>query len=112
MALSKPERRWIFPLASVIRIGAARRKATAWRDIPQGGGLALDGIESLWALLHRRDGAQQRLGIGMRRLIKNLPHRAAFDDTTGVHDHHTVAHLRHDTEVVGDEDQGEPGFLL
>src|SRR3712207_607039 len=111
MAISDRVRGRIFLLAPVIGIGTTRRKPTTWRDIPQGRRLALDRIEALWALLQLGYRAQQRLGIRMRWLIENLPHRAAFDHAAGVHHHDAVAHLRHDPKVMSDEDEGQSRLL-
>src|SRR4051812_13133707 len=112
MALTNRERGRIGLLAAVVGIGAARGKPTARRHIPQRWRLALDRIESFWALLQLGYRAQQCLGIGMRWLVEDLPYQPAFDDTTGVHDHDAVAHLGHDPKVVSDEDQRQSRVLL
>src|SRR5262245_4076256 len=98
MTLTDRERGRIGLLTAIIGIGAARRKPTARRHIPQRWRLALDRIEALRALLQLGYRAQQRLGIGVRRPIEDLPHRPAFNGTTGIHDHDTVAHLGYDAK--------------
>ena len=56
-------------------------------------------------------GAQQHLGVGVARLGEDPPHRTLLRDAPGVHDHHPVAGLGDDREVVGDEDEGQAELL-
>ena len=58
--------------------------------------------ESVWA----RYGPQQRLGVGMDRMCVDGGHGSSLHDAAGVHHLHAIAKIRHDPEVVRDEDHG------
>ena len=45
--------------------------------------------------------------VGVPGAREELAHRRAFDDLARVHDENAVRGLRHDAEVVGDEENGE-----
>ena len=59
-----------------------------------------------------RDRLDERARVGMGGRVEDLPHRARLDHAPGVHDGHLVAHLGHDAEVVGDEDQRQAVLAL
>src|SRR5216683_5513677 len=100
-----------FESAARQRRGAARVKGAARRQGGEIGRLARDGEQLLLAaeLRHR---AKQRLGVGMLRGVEQLAHRAGLDNLAGIHDRELVAHARDDAEVVGHENNGDPGLLL
>ena len=43
---------------------------------------------------------EQSPGIGMTGVVKNLPHRAAFDHFSGIHHHNVITDLGDDAKVV------------
>src|SRR5208282_1151641 len=55
---------------------------------------------------------QKGLRIGVLRIVKNLIDLALLDHPAQVHDDHVVGHLRDHAEVVRDEHDGHPPFLL
>src|SRR5215831_5698583 len=91
---------------------AARGEAAARRRVQERRRLALDGGEATDRTGHLGNRGDQRLRVGMRRRLEDLPHRAAFDDAAGIHDRDAVAHAADDTEVVGDEQDGHAGLGL
>src|SRR5215470_16064852 len=68
---------------------------------------ALQG-ESWWRLAWIRLGhcGEERLGVGVLGVGKNLLHRPHFDDLPNVHYRHTIANMPNHAEVVGDEEIG------
>lgn len=59
-----------------------------------------------------RQRRQEALRIRMRRFIKNSFYRPFFDDTAGVHDVDTAAHLGNDAQIMGNKDDGHLPFCL
>ena len=43
-------------------------------------------------------------------IFKQVHHIRRFDNFSGVHDHHPVAHLGDNAKVMGDEEHGHIGF--
>lgn len=68
-----------------------------------------DRFELLFRHYPLRQTSQQRLGIGMLRRLEHGPRRAMLDDPPGVHHIEPVTELRHDGDVVRDEDDRGPG---
>ena len=58
------------------------------------------------------DTLQKTLGIFMLRMIEDLVTGTGLHDTTGIHDCNTVTHARHDTQVMGDHDDGHAQLVL
>ncbi len=50
------------------------------------------------------DGAQQGAGVGMLGVVENVIDGGLLDHPSQVHHGDVIAHLRHHTQVVGDED--------
>ena len=86
-------------------------KVTSWGQVGQVWRLAGDGIQGLFTanLRHR---AEQSPGVGVFGGVEHFPHRAVFDNLSGIHDGHFVAHSGDDTEVVGHKDQGHTRLPL
>ena len=59
------------------------------------------------------DGLDQCPGIGMASVgVENLLHRRRLDETAGVHHCHPLGQLRHESQVVGNEnDRHAEGFV-
>src|SRR5712691_3460443 len=91
--------------------GAARVKGASRRQGGEIWRLARDGEQLLLAaeLRHR---AKQRLGVWMLRGVEQLAHRAGLDDLAGIHDRELVAPAGDDAEIMGHENDRDPGLLL
>ena len=84
-----------------------------------GGGLVGDGTSpaSSWRLrtlrrVGHRHGRHQRAGVRMPRVRVELRRVGVLDDLAEVHHGHAVAHVAHDREVVGDEDERQAEVAL
>src|SRR5437667_1263531 len=73
-------------------VGATRVKGTAPWKLGKIGRLAWDRKERLLAaeLWH---GTEQSLGVGVLRSTEQVAYRTLFDNLSGIHDRHLVAHL-------------------
>ncbi len=78
-------------------------ESAARRQIGRVGHQAFYGAEPSYILGERWDGSQQALGVRVPWIFKNILQRAQLDHLPGIHDRHTIAILRHHTEVMGDE---------
>ena len=90
---------------------APRRERAAWRQLAQRRYGSLDGLEPC-ARRAAGDRGKQSARVGMSRIAKQVAHCRLFDDAAGVHDGDAVGHLRHDAEVVRDEQQRQLEALL
>ena len=104
--------RWAGSMALWLCQRTTRRKVTALRQVGQIRGLAVDAGQGLTAVLQRGQTVEQRDGVRVTRAGENLQGGAAFDNPPGVHHGDAVAHLGHDAEVMGDEDQRHIGLPL
>ena len=59
-----------------------------------------------------RRGGEQRAGIGVRRVFKDVLLGPLLDRAAEVHHHHFIGNMAHDAEVVGNEEIGEIELLL
>ena len=48
----------------------------------------------------------------MARLVEQPQHRGLLDDLSRVHHQHPVRHLRHQADIVGNQDHRHPQILL
>ncbi|CDN42283.1 hypothetical protein BN871_BC_00130 [Paenibacillus sp. P22] len=71
-----------------------------------------NGIQRVLALVDDRLGLQQPLRIRMLRIVEQLHDFAFLDDLAGIHDHDVVGHLRDDAEIMRDEQDRHPAFIL
>ena len=53
------------------------------------------------------DGCQQSLGVRVHGIGKNITGQTGFRYPPPVHDRNTVRHLSHDTQVVGNQENGQ-----
>ncbi len=83
------------------RIGIGHRAANGFQPPPLASRLS-----------QARNGAQQRLGVGMHRVVENRVDVCLLDDLAHVHHDHIFRHLRHDAQVVGDVHDRHPQFAL
>ena len=90
-------------------IGAFDRLNLGLLDAHQLHGLGIILTAHLAEFWNRR---QQRLGIVVLRVLKDLVDGAFFDLIAAIHDHHAVGHLRHHRHIVGDEHHRSTGFAL
>ena len=89
--------------AGVAGKGAARGKAAARRrsvEIRHAAGNTLQGTARR---LVGRDGRQEPTRVRVLRAAQDAAHRPRFDDVAGIHDGDAVAQLRHDADIVGDQ---------
>ena len=94
----------LFP-APLGRFLAAGAEAAAFWHLVQGGNGSVNGVKTfIFSLVDARDGAQQAVGVGVERVVKNLLQCAVLHVLAGVHDHDMVRHLRHNAHIVGNQD--------
>jgi multicomponent Na+:H+ antiporter subunit G len=105
---------WILPLAGPLIIRGQR----GWKRQPGGGSagsaprppgtsrwcVALSGVRI-------GDRGQQRLGVGMLRMVQQVVDRRLLDDPAGVHHEDALGEVAHGGQVVGDEGQGQAALL-
>src|SRR5213593_148843 len=91
---------------------ASRMEAAADRWVDQGGQQAGDIRRQGLRAFDVRERADQVFRVRVFRVLVDVPNAAALHDLPGVHDRHRVAGLRHDAEVVGDQDHREVEFAL
>ena len=91
---------------------AARVEWTSWRYVHQVGRQAADRGECLAFLVEPRDRVQQTLGVRMPGLGVQLKSIRLLNDAPGVHHSDTVCDVGNDAEVVRDQDEAHPAFLL
>src|SRR5262245_25363435 len=102
---------WPFDLTPRHRVRAARMEVAAGGRRERGGNFATDRDESLMPDVEARDLREQRLGVRMVWLRVDLRGRRRLDDASEVHDYDAVGEMPNDTEVVADEQVGEPELL-
>src|SRR5215813_3500263 len=90
-----------FTAAAVLSVGTTRMKRTTSRRVGEVRGLPFNTPEPLTPVGQFGHRLQQRLGIGMRRLVKNRPYRSPLDQLAGIHDPHVVTHLGNNPNVMG-----------
>ena len=74
---------------------------------------ALDGDQLLFVVqVQARHRVHQRPGVGVVRVVEDVVAAALFDDLARVHDDDVIGHIGHDTQVVGDHDDGHAELLL
>ena len=59
-----------------------------------------------------RHGGEQRPGVGMEHIAVQVLHRGLLHQGAQVHHPHPVGDVAHHAQIVGDEQVGEPQFLL
>src|SRR5712692_3615612 len=92
-------------------VPAAGMKSTAGGRVGKVRGLARDDVQRLLGA-ELRYRVQQRPSVGMLGVVEQAAHRLHLHDLARVHHCDLVAHLGHDPQVVGDEDEGHPGRTL
>jgi hypothetical protein len=80
---------------------ARRHSGRRW-DPSGDGGQPLRACTSIWLCTN------QRIEVGMARSDEQVGGQPFLHDLPGVHDCHSVGHLRNDTEIVGDEEHAQP----
>src|SRR5690348_10221816 len=103
--------RGIFLLAQWHRVRTTRMESTTRRQVREIWWLSRNGIERRLAT-QPRQGTKQCPGVRMLWCVEQISDRRLLDNLASVHDRHLVAHLGNDTEIVGDEDDGNAGVLL
>ena len=83
---------------------AARREAAGRRQVDEVGHVARDDRQLVLDVAHERDARDQAARVRVERLAEQRHGVRLLDDLARVHHGDPVAHLRHDAQVVGDED--------
>src|SRR5262249_60626844 len=89
---------------------AARMKDAARRRIDRAGHLAAYGLEGALGLdgrVRHRHRAEQRLCVGMERMIEQLVAFGELDDAAEIHDRDALTKMPYDRQIVRDEQIGE-----
>ena len=101
--------------AFVDRQWATRSETTTLRQVDRDGRVALQlGPTPAPPMFRRKRGGglDQRLHIGVTRRGKQRPGGGLFDDLTQIHHRDLVADMADDTQIVADEQIGQPGLAL
>ena len=98
-------------MAHFLGVLAALGEPAPIGQVVQRGRLSFNGKQPVGPL-HLRHGSHQRLGIRVLGVVEKVPHSGVFYYTTSIHHRHPVAHPGDDTEVVGDEDDGQTSLRL
>ena len=91
----------------LLPVRAARREAAGLGRVDQVGRAPGDGRQAALAdalALELGQGAEERLGVRVLRVLEEVEHGGLLDDLAGVHDGNVVRGLGHDPHVVGDDD--------
>jgi len=106
---------WLLNRANLLRLEAARVKATSRRWINRARHLAGKWNSSAQPLLFRigqGDGRKQRLRVGMLRRLKQLPPVGDLYHLAQVHHEHSMTDVPHQREIVRDEEVRETQLVL
>jgi hypothetical protein len=90
--------------ASVIGISASGAKVAPFGQVDELWYLARNGWETLFLFVQLRNRVQQSTGIRMDRFFIEIQDWSLFYDATGVHNNDPVTRVRHDSQIVRDED--------
>src|ERR1051326_7147398 len=105
--------RWCLDPATLGAPGAAVVKGAARRQTLHVGRLPRYRTQLLGArLVEPRRRAQQPLGIGVLRVVKDLAHRRLLDDPPAIHHEHAVAETGHHAERMSDQDDRRVALAL
>src|SRR5713101_9026108 len=106
-------RRLLLIAAAGHEVGASRmERAPRGAIVGMRDGALDDGEARAHARLDARHGAEEGARIWMLGLVEDGVHGPLLDDPPKVHDGDLVAHLRHHTQVVRDQDDGHALALL
>ncbi len=72
----------------------------------RGGNHAVNRRETGGLLIRSRERIEQGFGIGMLRVLEERQHIGSLHDFACVHDHHVTSELRHDPQIVRDQEDG------
>jgi len=115
MAVPPVDQGRLLDRADLLRLPAARAKAAAGGRVGRARHVAREddplALAALGGILDR-DGGEQRLRIGMRRVLVDLLARPDLDDLPEVHHGHAVRDVADDGQVVRDEEVREPEIAL
>ena len=93
--------------ADVGSVAAAWRESTPLHNFTRPRGLPGNGRQPLHPMCWIGQASYEGLRVGMGRRSKELRYRGSLDNPACVHHSDAVDELRHDTEVVGDEQDRE-----
>ena len=87
------------------------KSAPRWQTV-EARGLTWDGGQSVYSGFEFRHRLQQRSGVMMSGLIKDIAHRRGLHDLPGVHHRHAVTHIGDNAKIVCDKDEGHAQLAL
>src|SRR6201995_1906620 len=105
LLLAQLRLRRLADLADLAR--AASMERAAGGRVRCAGDLALQADAQSVQIVERRDGAEQRLGVGMLRSAEDTVGRPDLHDATEIENNDAVGQVAHDSEVVADEQVGD-----
>ena len=59
-----------------------------------------DGDQTLFAVVHTRDGTEKSLRVLMTRIVENILRGSALTDAAAIHDHDLVAHICNNAQIM------------
>ena len=90
---------------------AAGKGITFWR-INQSRGHSRNGIKRILSDGRGRKCPHQALCVWMTRIVKNLIGCSNLHDLSGIHDRHTICHMSHRAQIMGNKYDGCTQFFL
>ena len=104
---------WAFPPAAFGAAGTPWMEGAPFGWLGRRRDVALQG-NALFLFPHicHRDGAKQRLSIGMQRVAEQLLRRCQLHDPPKIHHGDPVGQILHHRQIVGDENVGQPMLFL
>ncbi len=93
--------------AALEPLAASRHELATGREIENAGHVARNRGKPLEPFaVHSRQRCQQAARVRMQRILEKLLDRRHFLNFSGIHDDHPVAGLRHDGQIVCDQQNG------
>ena len=104
--------RRLFEEVDVQGVAVAGCKRVALDLVEEVGRRAINGRQFLTLDAQLRQGAQESPGVGMMRIKEDFIGKTGLNDLSCVHDRYTVSHIGHNTQVMGDINDGHVVFTL
>ena len=88
------------------RMGSAAQSDSLAADSVRSGALPLDRLERrATVVFDSRDAGQQRLRVGMARMVEQRVDIGSLDDAPGIHDQDLIGHGGDNAEIMGDQQE-------
>ena len=91
---------------------ASRTERTSLRHVEKVDRCTRDRNQFLLHIARARNRTKQTLGIFMARIIENVFSRTSLADTSAVHNYDLIGHLRDNTQVMRNDNDGHVQFFL